>query len=78
MFLTVNVKPFNATLLPNLILCRNFTKCFCLEQSVPNVLVDIVRDLVPLTILSKGKIAVLDSDGICSMISSEEIPGINL
>ena len=74
MFLTFKVKPFKAILLPNLILCRNFIKCCCLEQSVPNALVDIVRDLVPLIMPSRGNKAVLDSGGICSMISFEGIP----
>ena len=74
MFLTFKVKPFKAILLPNLILCRNFTKCRYREQSVPNALVDIVRDLVPLIMLSRGNIAALDSGGICSMISFEETP----
>ena len=73
-FLIVSIKPFNAMLLPNLILFRKFTKCYCLEQSVPSSLEDIVLDLVPLTILSKGKRAALDSDGICSMISFVGIP----
>ena len=76
MYLTVSVKPVNATLLPNFMLCRNVIKCFRLEQSVPIALVDIVRDIVPSIILIKGMIEALDSDGICSMISIVEIPEI--
>ena len=74
MFLTFKVKPFKAMLLPNLKLFRKFTKCCCREQSVPNALEDIVLDLVPLIMLSRGNKAALDSGGICSMISFEETP----
>ena len=77
MFLVVRVNPVKAKLLPNLILCRNFIKCCCLEQNVPNSLDAIALDLVPLIILSRGARAALDSGGTSSMTSSEEIPEIN-
>ena len=60
MFLVVSVKPFKAKLSPSLVLCKNFKKCYCLEQSVPDSLDDITLDLVPLTMLSKGARAVLN------------------
>ena len=76
MFLTASVKPVKATLLPNLLIYRKFIKCFCLDRNVPSSLVDLVLDLAPITILSKGLRVTLDSGGTSSKSSVEEIPDV--